>query len=571
MTSSSDADSPWRELLEHRSVDVIAGHVASGVRFLETARRPDAGWGSFVGADTDRHSSALAMQALRLANSDDAQWMVKDGTAYFFELYRKQIRGLGAEALIDVTSLLGDRLQHDAALTSVVVRRGREILDSLLGDVSLPLTTLSRLLLVGCRRETLSPDQIQRGCQALWDYRNDEGTWGATPRAAASLLPTATAARALARCDDGGRHRDLEPAYRYLETELVSRTSDGGPPDPYVCAMALRALGECPSTPYSVLAVIIDYLLALQREDGGWSSTADTPSTVDHTAMVVIALISSGELRLVPWRLAWEATSSLEEAVRRTQDQHRTSKETVLEAVRREVPALVAANERFEKERDEALQIADKTRALELENLRLRRVAAPSLYSTRILTSDRLGVRTLTLALVAGISAVLLAMVLVLSLTESLVLAKDVKIVLASVAMVAVIGVLTATLALGRQNRRILADLDDVTARSVDSEYAELKGSSGQRALARLRAVFIDISEQWPPDVREEVLFALHERLADVPISIAGRVATDIMKRLGVVVPERQLEFAEWLEAVALLRPIDRQVLFDLLRQRSVD
>src|SRR5271165_5550608 len=133
MATDRFAEAPWLELIEHRASNVIAGTLARGVNFLESARRPDAGWGSFVGAETDRHASALAMQALRLVESDDASWIVEDGSAYFLDLYRKQIRGLGPEALTDVCSLIADRLEGDSALYVDLSRRASAVLDDLLG------------------------------------------------------------------------------------------------------------------------------------------------------------------------------------------------------------------------------------------------------------------------------------------------------------------------------------------------------------------------------------------------------------------------------------------------------
>jgi hypothetical protein len=86
--------------------------------------------------------------------------------------------------------------------------------------------------------------------------------------------------------------------------------------------------------------------------------------------------------------------------------------------------------------------------------------------------------------------------------------------------------------------------------------------------LRALRLEFVRMSEEYPIALRQEIVFLLFDQFIDPPADVAGRLAEQAGVSVGLPM-DSVWRFRRWIEAVALLDPTERRLLFDQIR-RSV-
>lgn len=556
----------WDEELRTRTIALPSEKLDQAVKFLEHARHNGA-WGIYPGTEVDRHSSAVAVAALRTA---DEYWLIRDCTILFRKKYSDQVPGLGVDALLDVVELLKDAFHEEADLRKAVSRRSKELLKKLVhepGSGGIP--RLAGVLATATAAGILDSAAAAPGWKALIAAQNGDGSWSAVHGQSGSVVVTAAALSALNQGEHDGAVGIRQGAFEYLSARATAFEAGSGSPDLFELATTILAMASYRYCDYWLMSGLQDAILARQsQDDGGWAEQAGSPSTVEHTALAVLALTAAGARSHVPTRLAEAALTQ----ARGELNEIGTERDRLVagfdEAVQEHCGGLVAEVERLRGELARAQKSADEVAELEGQVRRLRRVAEPLTYSSELLADTPLRTREyVAVVMVWASGGVVLAIAAALAIgvvprsTLALVL-------LVGASVVATIFALVAAESRRRRTQRFAYEMRGLAERS-HLQWLPLGVEPGDDRLRSLRLSFNRVLDDCRPAVRQELVYLLFDGFIEVPADVAGRRAEQVGMRLGMSV-DGVVRFKQWASAAALLEPKERQLLFDQIR-RSVE
>jgi hypothetical protein len=535
------------------------------VNFLQAARHNGA-WGIYPNTQVDRHSSAIAVAALRTSSDE---WLIRDSTILFVDKYRSQIPGLGIDALTDVVELVKDAFDEQPDLQKAVEKRVKEQIRALVSDEALGgAARLSGLLAAAGAAQVIDPDDASLGRKRLVASQNKDGSWSAVNHQGGSLAATAAALSALNHADPDCASGMRQEAFNYLVDRILQLESGGEVPDLFALTNTLFAISTHPGCDYWLVSRLQDQLLERQNEDGGWSERPDSPSTVEHTGLAVIALTAAGARSHVPTRLAQAALAQARSMLSDVGRQRDRLQADFDEAVQEHCGGLATEVKRLKEETESALMSAARVPDLESEVRRLRRVAEPLAYSSGLLADTPLRAREylavgMVWVSVGGVLALAASLGLGLLQTNALTLS-----LLIGASVVASGFALLAAETRRRRTRRLVLEMQGFAERS-HLQWLPLGNEPADERLRALRLSFNRVLDDCQPAVRQELVYMLFDGFVDVPADVAGRRAEQSGMRLGMSF-EGVVRFKEWASAAALLEPEERQVLFDQIR-RSVE
>lgn len=559
-----DEAARWDEALQARTVALPNQRLDDAIKFLESAKHSN-GWGLYPGAALDRHASALAVAALRTAADS---WLIGESTAYFLQKYRDQVNGLGVDPLIDVIELIKDALPHEEDVRKQLAKRVKQHLRSLQGEEGMGTTTrLAALLATARSAELIGQSDAEAGWQRLIVTQNSDGSWSAVRGSRGTLIATATALVALghAPLDSGmGVQHD---AFRFLSSQLATIEVNSEPLDSFTVAVTLLAVASYEGCDYWLVADLEDALLDQQNSDGGWPEQPDSPSTVEHTALAVLALTAAGARSHVPTRLARAALAQARGEIGDLGEERDRLQSEFDAAVQEKCGGLMTENERLKGALLKANDTADQVSMLEERLAQLRRVTEPVAYGSELLLETPL--RSREYIMVASAISIITAAILVTASIASGLLDIGMSGVgaILSGAAVSLVAFAVAREAWRNRERRYERAVNTFAERA-HSQWIPVDAGSVDERLRALRITFIRILDGCAPPVREELVYLLFDRFVDIPADVAARLAEQTGARLGVS-SEATMQFRRWASAAALLEPAERRVLFDQIR-RSV-
>ncbi|HEX4668582.1 MAG TPA: prenyltransferase/squalene oxidase repeat-containing protein [Solirubrobacterales bacterium] len=572
MTASADGGSPlivdeaarWNEALQARTVALPDKRLDRAVKFLESAQHSNV-WGLYPGAALDRHSSAMAVAALRTAT--DA-WLIGNSTAFFLEKYRAQVNGLGVDPLIDVIELIKDALPHEQELRKQLSKRAKQHIRRLVSDERMGTTArLAALIATAWSAGLIDRGDAETGWQRLISTQNGDGSWSAVRGNRGTLTATATALMALSHASLDGGLGVQHDAFNFLASQIRDIEKAEEVPDVFVVSITLLAIAGYERCDYWLIAQLEDALLEQQNDDGGWPEHPESPSTVEHTALAVLALTAAGARSHVPTRLARAALEQARGQIGDLGEQRDLLQSEFDKAVQERCGGLLTENVRLKEDLLRTTETASQVSGLEERLAQLRRVAEPVAYGSELLAETPLRSREYVVVAVA-ISVVTSAV-----LVTGLIVGGLVRLAVPTVAT-SLIGVLVAAGALSvalqawrSRERRYMRAMNTFAERS-HSQWLPVDIGPVDERLRALRITFSRILDECAPPVREELVYLLFERFIDIPADVAARLAEQMGSRLGMSA-DGVLQFRRWASAAALLEPSERQVLFDQIR-RSV-
>jgi Prenyltransferase and squalene oxidase repeat len=565
-TVSTGESSRWDDALHARTVTLPSDELDRAIKFLEEARHGGA-WGIYPGTQVDRHSSAIAVAALRTAMD---HWLIRDCTILFVNKYRDQVPGLGIDALIDVIELVKDAFDEQPDLKKSVSRRVKTQLQNLTSDESIGggPARLASLLATATAAGVIEEKEAEPGWKILIGSQNSDGSWSAANQQGGSLAATAAALNALsqvgAECASGIR----QGAFDYLVDQVSQLEGREEKPELFAVATTLLAIASHPACDYWLVSRLQDILLERQNDDGGWSEQPNSPSTVEHTGLAVLALTAAGARSHVPTRLAQAAITQARETlgdVGRERDRLQAGFD---EAVQEHCGSLATEAKRLRSELDSAQKALGRIPDLEAQVRRLRRVAEPLAYSSELLADSppRTPEYIAAISAWAGVGgAIALAVLLGTGVLPTNVFTLA---LLVGVSVAASAFSLLAAEVRRRRTRRLVWEMQGFAERS-HLQWLPFGDEPADERLRSLRVSFAGVLNECRPPVRGELVYILFDGFIDVPADVAGRRAEQVAMRFGMT-PEGTVRFKQWASAAALLEPQERQLLFDQIR-RSVD
>lgn len=557
--------SRWEDALKAQQVYLPNDSLAKGTAFLVGAYTGQ-GWGVLPGTDFDRRSSAAAMEALWTADkTGDTGYQLVNAALVFSSKYADQVRGLGIDALIDITHLLRDDIHERHDLARAVEQRATKLLRQILMEV--PADAVRRvagLLLSMNMISGLAAGDRTEAVRFLLEAQNADGSWSAVPRGPGTLTSTAEAVRALGLCDTPAAHNARHRALAYLADYVTRQGLASSPTDTFDVAVALRAVGEFDSADYMLVLALADELRRRQNsEDGGWPSHPGEPSAVEPTALAVLALTAAGARSHVPARLAQAALAVANEHVASISAERDRLKDNMDAEVEARCRDLMTDHRRLKGEVERLRERAELASSLESEVKRLARIANPVRYETELFAEILASPRMQLVGFVAAVTSIA-GGVFALSRADV-----DLRLTLGIATALAGAFALMVTLALQFRNaRRLVFLLMESTRRSTDQFELALPSAAdpSEVKVRDLRRAVLDIVADWPPPAREEMVYLLYSQLSSVPSDVAERRAEEMALRLGVN-PRSAAHFSAWASAVGLLQRSEREVLFDQLRR----
>lgn len=305
----------WSPLLQKRISCLLNDRIQPGFMFLVGARRSNEGWGEFEGATPSLYHTSLAVAALSRSDTTQYRHLCKD-PILVYERKVRQAHQLPEKTneLISLYRTLGCDAHPDHLL---LARVQDELLSrcgsSIEGVQSEPRTMLiAQAVLVIA--EYRGPEHVPDWLISKLIRRQDSmsGFWpteGAHPQ---GVVPSALATLALSRLPDDASQNSARRGYEWLVSMIDSPGWLDSTSDPYSGAIVVRALAGAPSSDYEIVAKGVDFLYDLRNPAGHWGSGRHGSSSVEKTALSLLALFDAGEHRFVTHRLAREALTDSE-------------------------------------------------------------------------------------------------------------------------------------------------------------------------------------------------------------------------------------------------------------------
>jgi hypothetical protein len=543
-TAMNHSSAEWEQLLAAREVVLPNPMLALAVAFLEHHRTPQ-GWGVFPGAAFHRHTSAVVVEALHDLDSDIS--------GHFTTKYQSQVRGLGSDALADVVHLLAPSLNRDAAEWRALKARAALLAAELMRDI--PPDACRQLAAIMLAFANFGQDDLEvrdSVCGFLIQQQQSAGNWSTMPGDGGSTTATGETIRALALYDRDDARQARDVAAKFVRERATAAIRRGNEADTFELATLLRALATYQDAPYQMVSDLeVELARRQDGEDGGLPSAPGRDSSIELTALTVLAMDEAGARKHVPARLAWAAMADLGGRLNEGEHSDRTSQ------VRDDSKRRLESDLR--KSREAAAEVPKLKRELRM----LTRVTDPLNYERELLSSGFSERTSLVAAAIVTLGAVAAAIL------TSIVHESTASIVAAAIfgtATVVAGFLMLSTVRVRSRALRGASKFEESTRRLWAQELGPDDETPVDGRVSDLRRGLQFIVEDWPPSTREELRYLLYESFLGVPSDVAARRAEKVAVDLGVSARDAA-QFSSWASAVGTMPDAERRVLFDQLRR----
>lgn len=549
--------SDWSKLIAEREVELPNPALEKGIQFLERSASAR-GWGAFFGMEFDRHSSAVAMEAMAEVKRRAAtQSMLLPTVDAMREKYKNQYPGLGIDALTDVVHLLRPILQPDSKEHKALALRAAELLVGLQSDIPIDGSRRIAALAIAAEGVDLINDGQMRqiGDFLLAQQRRGNGSWGPTQSSEPSLASTGEVVRLLSRFDGDDFTKARRLARRFLEDSTRATLERGQRVDTFDLTLCLRALATEEEIDYELVAGLEQELMRRQNDDGGWPSNRGRDSAIETTGLSVLALSAAGAFKHVPSRLARAIVSNARRAV----DGPGGPGDSPKGELDLDSPAGAALNQAQIKIQEQADVIA----GLKRQALRVQHGSGPTRFEYQLLSRRYSQGAQMLVFLGLGILAVG-AIAIGFNIQGFTGIGSIAALSLgAAGACLGAAYIFSKIPRFGGVRRQPIP-----TGGRLESQAAEVDAAVLDHAdLDGLRRWLQEIVIEWPEPAREELLYILFDRFLDVPSDVAARRAEREAIGLGLRGSEVE-QFSAWASVMGFLSEADRRVLFDQVRRQ---
>jgi hypothetical protein len=572
----STSVSAWLSTLQEQERTLLPEHLQRAARFLASSRNPGEGWGPSRGLSTDLGQSALAIEALMAIDNADFRAPIAEAALHLQQSIGENFERLSVDELLDYGAVICGDPTFDHEYADLIADEILQRYESLVrGEAELQTGILSRLLLARLVDERAATEIREDWERRLLARQSDsDGGWPALSDGRSSVIPTTLAVRALAKCDQERSRHARNRGLDYLRAAVAEQGwQDLGGSDLYAAARALRSLGEASvADDERILVVGVRFVLDRRNPDGGWGGAAVGVSTVEATALASLALVSAGENRFVPSRLARAAMVSAQVHIAETTEALARFQADFDSAVKQECGRVVDERDtlrreigRLSKMADDATkqadQYADAARRLENEVSALQRYASETARYAELPAARAQWIARLTPWLLLSVM-LLMAGGITVAWFGMFTLLQRIIITAGTLS----IGIIPAFFALQMRligfgfTRPPYTHPPSLPRMGIDADpWAPPRTH-------RLREEFRDfLGPRLPPSLLEELVYRLYGEIVSVPAAVAPRLAFDLARRLGI--PPFETDFlARWAEEVAQLEAAEQRLLFDQLR-----
>lgn len=527
----------WLGRLAPAEEHLVPADLRRAASFLRGHRNPDEGWGDHPRLPTDIQVTAQVITALQALRDPKAGELVAGVAAWARDRYadRPPTTAQDAIGLLTLATADQDLDGHYPQRLRTVLGAAMARLDS--DRVSTP--TLAQAVLAA---EPWTEEHRQRArpwARELARRGQGADAWHRSGLPEESLAVTSLAVRALAPWRDGDQKaaKAVRHGLEHLRSHLLAQGWESSTlSGTYALTLVLRALATDPEGAPELLEEGVDLLRSRQGSDGGWTggTPGSGPSSIEHTAVAVTALVESGACRYVPMPAAGsvirELRTELEEVARRRAALEQDIEEQIDERLgkaaaerrqlRRRLQETEAELERV-REREKLRDSVPEPRAVPVwPTWRQRRtwvLAGGALFSfAAVLIADKAGAPGWAPAAGILITSVLLSVMLV--------------------------------------------------PRARTKPEPQPPESPSARRAARLAEEFMDATASLPSSVREEFVYRLARESNDLPAELYLRFLIELTSQLKIDRDsERQLH--RWTEQYALIEPHNRHTLISRLRR----
>jgi hypothetical protein len=516
---------------------VISREIAAAMGFLHSARLAGTGWGAYPQAGGDSYHSSLVVEALRRCSAERSSVMISD-VAAAFRFEKKELRQLGLLQISELASIAAADAAEDADYLEKVLSTASSLVDKRsLTTKSVRELAMSALHLQECGDRTAT--LVGRIADVLLAQQDRQhGGWPSMPSAELALLPTALTVTALQGLDDKRYDNARERGARWLVEQIRTGTEVR---ETLVKGAVLRCFVGAAPADMTIVEPLLRDLLSSPNSDGGWGAVPKAVSSIETTAVVLSALIAAGENKFVPRRSALQAVHLFKEKLDESEKERAVLKQRLDDEVNDRCGKVIRDLKNLKREHREVtarLEDFERKRRLNPEMLLIPQASA---WTTPIRITGIVAAALATLVL--GWADVVRSSVAMLTATVLI--------------LAALIGVVIAYF---DRRRRIPT--------AVESEYGDSVPLSEASDAIMLASMFRDMSREWPPGIREEVLYALNA-FVDLPPDMMTRFAQDLAMRLAI--PSGIAgQLAVWLRLVARVHPRQRRVLFYQLQRQAI-
>ncbi|HYW73353.1 MAG TPA: hypothetical protein VE961_20190, partial [Pyrinomonadaceae bacterium] len=539
-----------------------------------------------------------AIQALAYSADNAAVGSIAGAATFIRESKGAMVEQLPLKDVCDLIAIArAEQRPHDEIYQQKLLKAFQAIYQKIEdSNDDLPVSDLSYALIV--LSESPQPDSeiIKLWSQQLMKLQLVSGSWPAAAGAeVGSLIATSMAVRALTHVTTEQALEICQRGVKYLHKCIDSDNgwqNLGSGNDTYSQAVVLRSLAEVPTVNYGIIQAGIDTLLSRKNEDGSWGTGLGEPGNVEITSLSLLALVVAGENRFVPARLAkaaltevqFQLTQATEERDKLSQDFARriqdecggvvTERNTLLKQNADLQQQLQKSETDIQQFKDMQLSFDLRRRDLELE---MDRVRERSFLLSRRVSTPRIGTAIID-ALVDYVDEA--------STTEKLLASLSLGVIAAlifsirgiwqwplpwtKVLVFLVFAVIILVPVLFWTNIRRIRLSGQRPAFNPVSAYDPLELSAdtltrNPSQLMLLRRMYLEMSQDWRPDVREELAYRLPS-LVDMPEDLGNRYVEELVYRLGLG-PSDRARLETWSRYVTRLDLTERRLLFEQIRR----
>ncbi|WP_286253819.1 prenyltransferase/squalene oxidase repeat-containing protein [Streptomyces graminofaciens] len=561
----------WEEVLSGREESFIPRILRNSVRYLTNARDSHRGWPPYPGLPSDLHCSCVAIEALRAISDDDDTYEVPiaEAASFIRDEYGGKASGGSIEELLDLMTVSISEEDKNSEYASALHQQFQAAFHAAnSGNRTLSTQILSRALYISTQWSNEDQLSLSLLSLVLKRQRAQTGAWSQIEGSDEdSISATAWAVRAISKISTKESNGATSNGLQYIKSQLVDRGWEGACAGGglLTTAVVLRAVSAVDlRDDLDLVDSGVEYLRSQINPDGGWGGGTGEVSSVEHTAAAVVALAESGENKFVPVRITRETVNALQSQVAEIASERDSLTEDfegrILEhcgRVKRERDDFrkrVRQAEARASELEEAVaQLQRGIAERDHERLSLMSTIRPAQLMNRrgISRSERL--LCIPIFILLGVTV---AAPYVLKSTEI-------------AAIVSSVSILALVLLFLYWFRRVTYRRNSFLVDRLMAEQLLFEPS-----LKPHRRVQLDIlldsfryaTEDFPPSIREELVYRLLRDGVDIPQDIGSRYIRELMLDLHIP-PRRSQGLEAWLERVMSLDPDNRRILFSQLRR----
>jgi hypothetical protein len=567
----------WLSLFEQDQQCHISEDLHSTISFLRIARKQGEGWGPYSKFQSNLHQSALVIQALFKSSEKSIVGTAADASAFFLNYYGDKIENLKIEEICDLLTIINaEKKPIDEQISGLLIETLINSLNQTIDYQILTVKNLSYAITVLLDHDPAIENKISNWISILINVQLTNGGFPASNNISnASNIATAWGLRALNRIKR--KNESLNKAVDFLENEIANETWELiGKRDIFTHATILLALAESPSAKYVVLREGMNSLMSLKNIDGSWGATQGQTGDIEITALSFLALVTSGKNSFIPYKIAKAAIHQVNHELKKIQEERDNLKRDFdnklnddCGKVLHERNVLLAENRKLKSDNNDLRKVNLK-KNIERESFQedyfrnrflkefnkldtdIKYYSTSQSFMGKLLEFIRNQDWTLVIFFV---SAAVTTFFLIhdYNKNDSL-LTKTLEI---SSFILLIVGAVIFLIVRYNTRKRTYKYL------TKDSYSKFLR--SGPSPLIDLRYEFIDMAEDWPPSLREEIIYYLFKNILDSPPEIGLRFIEDVIIRFKMSANERK-KLQRWVISVLEFDPRERRILFEQLR-----